>query len=48
MHNPVSYFEIPVNDIGRAVAFYTAVFDYDFERVEIDGNDMALFHHTKK
>lgn len=41
--NPVCYFEIPVNDIERAIAFYNAVFDYQFERADIDGNEMALF-----
>lgn len=43
MQNPVRYFEIPVVDMERAIAFYTAVFGFTFERVEIDGNDMALF-----
>lgn len=43
MKNPVCYFEISVTDLERATAFYTAVFAYQFERVEIDGNDMALF-----
>jgi predicted enzyme related to lactoylglutathione lyase len=44
--NPVSYFEIPVLDIERAVAFYRAVFGFDFEEVNIAGNDMALFPHA--
>ena len=43
MNNPVTYFEIPVTDLERAIAFYTAVFGFDFERLEIDGNDMAYF-----
>ena len=43
MKNPVCYFEIPVTDLERAIAFYKAVFDYQFERVNIDGNEMALF-----
>lgn len=43
MQNPVGYFEIAVRNLDRATAFYTAVFGYDFERVEIDGNQMALF-----
>lgn len=46
MKNPVCYFEIPVTDLERAVTFYTAVFGYQFERVEIDGNEMALFPAT--
>lgn len=43
MNNPVCYFEIPVTDLERAIAFYNAVFGYQFERVDIDGNAMALF-----
>lgn len=45
MPNPVCYFEIPVSDLDRACAFYGKVFGVDFERVEIDGNAMALFPH---
>jgi uncharacterized protein len=41
--NPVCYFEIPVLDIERASAFYSAVFEVSLERTEIDGNVMALF-----
>ena len=37
------HFEIPVTDMQRAVAFYSAVFDIEFECAEIDGNEMALF-----
>ncbi len=43
MKNPVCYFEIPVTDLERAIAFYTAVFGYQLERVEVDGNEMAMF-----
>jgi uncharacterized protein len=41
--NPVPYFEIPVTDMDRAVAFYSAVFGYDFTRETVDGYEMALF-----
>lgn len=41
--NPVSYFEIPVTDMDRAVGFYEAVFAVSLERTVIDGHDMALF-----
>ncbi|MDX1991000.1 MAG: VOC family protein [bacterium] len=41
--NPVRYFEIPVEDLDRAIAFYSAVFGYTFEQADIDGNAMALF-----
>ena len=43
MENPVGYFEIPVNDLDRAVEFYEVVFGYQFKRTEIDGQKMALF-----
>lgn len=41
--NPVGYFEIPVTDLERAIAFYSSVFGFEMERLMIDGNDMALF-----
>jgi hypothetical protein len=30
--NPVVYFEIPVNDIDRAIEFYMTVFNFDFDK----------------
>lgn len=39
----VSWFEIPVVDVERAVAFYEHVFDVELERTVIDGHPMALF-----
>jgi predicted enzyme related to lactoylglutathione lyase len=41
--NPVVYFEIPVNDIDKAIKFYTTVFNFDFDKEIIDKNEMALF-----
>lgn len=41
--NPVFYFEIPVQNMDRAVEFYSKTFSITFERQNIDGNDMALF-----
>jgi predicted enzyme related to lactoylglutathione lyase len=41
--NPVVYFEIPVNDIDRAIEFYITVFNFDFDKEIIDNNEMALF-----
>jgi uncharacterized protein len=41
--NPVIYFEIPVHDMDRAIRFYKAVFHFDFEKENIDNNEMALF-----
>lgn len=37
------YFEIPVADLERAIAFYAQVFDCELERVVIDGHAMARF-----
>ncbi len=44
--NPVVYFEIPVTDIERAISFYKAVFQFNFEKKVIDDNEMALFPFT--
>ena len=41
--NPVVYFEIPVADMNRAIAFYSAVFGFTFEKDIIDHNEMAFF-----
>jgi len=41
--NPVVYFEIPVNNIDRAIKFYKAVFNVNFDKDNIDNNEMALF-----
>lgn len=43
MTNPVCYFEIPVVDLERAIAFYQSVFQCELQRASIDGNEMALF-----
>lgn len=42
-YNPVVYFEIPVNNMERAVKFYTSVLNFNFEREIIHSNEMALF-----
>ncbi|WP_222863956.1 VOC family protein [Pigmentiphaga aceris] len=44
--NPVSYFEIPVLDMARAMDFYATVFGQTCERVRIPGKDMALLPHA--
>ncbi|MGL6151639.1 MAG: VOC family protein, partial [Aeromonas sobria] len=36
MINIGMHFEIPVTDMQRAIAFYSAVFDIEFERAQID------------
>ena len=40
--NPAMYFEIPVTDMKRAIAFYEKVFGFDFQLEEIHGNQMAF------
>ena len=41
--NFVAHFEIPVLDLDRAMAFYSAVFETSLTREEIDGYQMAMF-----
>lgn len=41
--NFVVHFEIPVLDLDRAMAFYSAVFETTLTREEIDGYQMAMF-----
>ena len=43
MHPKVYYFEIPVNNLERAIAFYSTVFGCEFDCVDVDGNQMANF-----
>lgn len=46
--NPVVYFEIPVNDLERAEKFYSAVFNFSFDKEIIDSYEMALFPFEEK
>lgn len=41
--NIAIHFEIPVQDLVRAICFYEQVFELELERASIDGNEMALF-----
>jgi predicted enzyme related to lactoylglutathione lyase len=41
--NPAVYFEIPVSDMNRAMAFYREVLGFTFKESRIDGYHMALF-----
>lgn len=43
MKNPVTYFEIPVLDLDRAIKFYTSIFNFSFQKEIIDHYEMALF-----
>ena len=41
--HPVFYFEIPVTDMDRAVAFYEELMGLKLDRQIVDGYEMALF-----
>lgn len=41
--NAVVYFEIPVEDMQRAMHFYHTLFSFTFEREQLDGYEMAFF-----
>lgn len=41
--HPVVYFEIPVQNMDRAIRFYEGVFQFTFKKEYIDGYSMALF-----
>lgn len=42
-HNPVGWFEIPVTDMDRAIAFYETVLGIKLERHQMGPLDMAWF-----
>src|SRR5262245_44572925 len=44
--NIINWFEIPVADFDRAVAFYEAVFQASFHREEIASTRMAIFPYA--
>jgi len=43
LRNPGVYFEIPVSDLNRAIAFYSQLFNFTFEQEDFDDNHMAYF-----
>lgn len=43
MKNAVNWFEIPANDIDRAVKFYSSVLDTELQKQEMMGTKMAFF-----
>ena len=45
MANPVCWFEIYVQDLPRAQAFYAAVLERAFENMTMPDCDMAMFKH---
>ena len=48
MHNPVGWFEIYVQDIDRARAFYESVFDIKLDKLEMSGMEMWTFPMEKE
>jgi predicted enzyme related to lactoylglutathione lyase len=42
-HNVVGWFEIPVDNMDRAIRFYETVFDYKLNRQQMGELDMAWF-----
>ena len=43
MKNALNWFEIPVKDLGRAAAFYDAVFACTLKQEHFDGRPIAVF-----
>jgi predicted enzyme related to lactoylglutathione lyase len=41
--NPISWFEIPVRDVGKARRFYEKVFDTELTLEDMDAFNMAFF-----
>jgi len=41
--NPISWFEIPVRDVGKARRFYEKVFDMELTLEDMDAFNMAFF-----
>ncbi|MBL6989905.1 MAG: VOC family protein [Bacteriovoracaceae bacterium] len=48
MSNLGTYFEIPVNDMDRAIKFYSHVFNVEFTKEVIHGCEMAFFPFTEQ
>jgi uncharacterized protein len=48
MRPTVCYFEIPVNNLERAIMFYSAVFGCEFDCIDVDGNQMANFPSSEE
>lgn len=41
--NVVSWFELPVHDMDRAIAFYEQIFEFKIERHQMEDFDMGWF-----
>ncbi len=47
MNSIINWFEIPTQDLDRAVAFYEHALELSFYRETVSGIDMALFPYEK-
>ncbi|MBV8041468.1 VOC family protein [Pluralibacter sp.] len=45
MNNVINWFEIPVSDMARAVAFYESVMGVTLRREVMEGAELAVFPH---
>lgn len=43
MKNLINWFEIPATDFSRAITFYSAILDVEFNKVEMFGTKMVFF-----
>ncbi|MEO0506557.1 MAG: VOC family protein [Bacteroidota bacterium] len=48
MQNFIALFEIPANDVDRAIAFYQAVLDIPIEKMEMPGMEMGVFPYENQ
>lgn len=47
MKNLINWFEIPVTDMARAIAFYEQVMQISLRRETMDGVDLAVFPYAE-
>lgn len=48
MKSYVSLFEIPANDLSRAIKFYEAILNIQIEKMAIPGMDMGIFPYEEQ
>lgn len=42
MENAINWFELPVNDLSRAAAFYSGVMGWEIEQIDMHGTKMGF------
>lgn len=47
MKNLINWFEIPVTDMARAIAFYEQVMQISLRRETMDGGGLAVFPYVE-